>query len=80
MITAITDDRTGHCKFRLDCRTKKKAKGRSQADQLCQTRQYLTIIASMDRITQRRNSDRAKEMCRKRYNGDPSTRQPPPLS
>ena len=22
----ITDDRTGHCKFRLDCRTKKKAK------------------------------------------------------
>eukprot|EP00731_Ephydatia_muelleri_P028867 Em0020g511a len=37
-----------------------------------------SIIASMDRKAQRRSSDRAKEMCRKRYNGDPSTRQPPP--
>ena len=37
-----------------------------------------SIIASMDRKAQRRSSDRAKEMCRKRYNGDPSTRWPPP--
>ncbi|KAL5491282.1 hypothetical protein EMCRGX_G016540 [Ephydatia muelleri] len=35
-----------------------------------------SIIASMDRKAQRRSSDTAKEMCRKRYNGNPSTRQP----
>ena len=36
-----------------------------------------SIIASMDRKAQRKSSNRAREMCRKRYNGAPSTRQPP---
>ena len=36
-----------------------------------------SIMTTMDRKAKRRSSDRAKEMCRKRCNGDPSTRQPP---
>ena len=36
-----------------------------------------SIIASMDRKAQRKSSNRAREMCRKRYNGAPSTRQLP---